>query len=140
MNLKGNNCGYPPIPLGADVTTDVISGQTTLVTYTCQPPLSLNPTGPQESFCDPRTGDWSPLPRCTGSRSLATVDYINLNPILVQGFLHWEDWDPPSNKTSNTENLGSDSPISEFMISSVTVICVIVLILIFVLIPRRRER
>ena len=72
MNLKGNNCGYPPIPLGADVTTDVISGQTTLVTYTCQPPLSLNPTGPQESFCDPRTGDWSPLPRCTGSRSLTS--------------------------------------------------------------------
>jgi hypothetical protein len=47
-----------------DVSTEVVPGNTTNVTYKCNDPFVLDPNGPQNSVCDELTGQWSELPRC----------------------------------------------------------------------------
>ena len=35
-----------------------------MVTYKCNQPLYMDPSGPQMSTCDPMTGQWTPVPKC----------------------------------------------------------------------------
>ena len=61
---SGNHCGWPPIPLHADVSSEVVPGKTTNVTYKCNDPFVLDPNRPQFSTCDQLTGQWTDLPKC----------------------------------------------------------------------------
>ena len=61
---SGNHCGWPPIPLHADVSSEVVPGKTTNVTYKCNDPFVLDPNRPQFSTCDQLTGQWTDLPIC----------------------------------------------------------------------------
>ena len=60
----GNQCGWPPVPVNADVVGIPFRGNTKKVSYKCQNNLVLDPRGPQTSTCDQLTGQWTPLPRC----------------------------------------------------------------------------
>jgi Sushi repeat (SCR repeat) len=71
---SGNHCGWPPIPLHADVSTEVVPGKTTNVTYKCNDPFVLDPNGPQFSTCDQLTGHWTDLPICVSADPLVPAD------------------------------------------------------------------
>ena len=61
---KGNQCGWPPVPVDADVVGEPARGNTTQVSYKCKNNLVLDPRGPQTSTCNQLTGQWTRLPRC----------------------------------------------------------------------------
>ncbi len=64
INCPGDHCGWPPVPVNAEVVTQFIPGTTTEVTYKCNDHFVLDPSGPQNSTCDQVTGSWTKLPRC----------------------------------------------------------------------------
>ena len=78
-SFKENNCGWPPVPVHADVATDVIPGKTTNVTYKCNDPFVLDPNRPQFSTCNQLTGRWTAVPKC-----ICAVPPVPANAKVVQ--------------------------------------------------------
>jgi hypothetical protein len=64
LMFAGNNCGWPPVPLDANITTYTAAGQRE-VSYWCNSPFKLASYNRRSSQCDPRTGLWTKLPECT---------------------------------------------------------------------------
>ena len=79
------NCGWPPVPVDADVAEKVEPGRTTQVTYKCRDPLVVDPKGPQSSSCNQRTGQWTQLPKCTcrDPDVPAKVEIVHLQDFLI---------------------------------------------------------
>ena len=62
--FAGSNCGWPPVPVNANVSTIYSAGQRE-VSYSCNYPLQLAPNEHRSSRCDPLIGQWTKLPECT---------------------------------------------------------------------------
>ena len=64
VQCLGNHCGWPPVPVNGDVTTVLVPGDTTKVTYKCADPFVLDPKELETSTCDQLTGQWTQPPKC----------------------------------------------------------------------------